>query len=229
MSDVPFTWIDGLISLSSTLNSVASEGSDSFVSSLPTTISPSSFSDYLKLFKSQPPLGSNALADVIWEVAGPAIAHALCDCDFRLGRRHALHFRSTPLEKLELIKTISPPSYTSEWLSGSALLLNLSSMLTPLSQHNLAQETLAMTTTSGGSILKVSGSAVTSILMMADALEAMLGDIATSMKRPKRLASIVENSIIHTFQTLFPLDYLESDAESSASGFGVGGAQGVSK
>ena len=158
---------------------------------------------------------------MVWEVAGPAIARALVDRDFRLSRRHATAFRSTTEENLERVRATTQPTYTSEWLAGSSLLLTLARYLPPLSHHNLAQETLTMTAPTGGSLRKVSGAAVTSILMMADALEAMLEDVGTSTKRPKRLSSIVENSITLTFQTLFPLDYLESEVESSASGFDI--------
>ena len=191
-------WVGWLISLSFALNS-ASEGSDAPLlppppPPPPDKASPCSFSDYLELLSSSPPSPSSSeLQDVVWEVAGPAIARALVDRDFRLSRRHAAAFRSTTKENLERVKATSPPTYTSEWLAGSSLLLTLARYLPPLSHHNLAQETLTMTAPTGGSLRKVSGSAVTSILMMADALEAMLADVGAATKRPKRLASIVEN------------------------------------
>ncbi|GMH71507.1 hypothetical protein TL16_g05668 [Triparma laevis f. inornata] len=122
--------------------------------------------------------------------------------------------------EVKQIKRIQPPTYTSEWLSGAALLLETTKLLPPLDHHNFAQELLGMTVPVGGGLDRVSGCAVLAIFMMASSLET-LTEYPTPARHPKRLQSMIENSITLTFQTLFPLDYLQSDDGSSASSFNI--------
>ncbi|GMI07973.1 hypothetical protein TrVE_jg13309 [Triparma verrucosa] len=229
-------WTERLLALSKTLND-SSELSDSLIpppppqnstSPQPPAASPldadsASFSDLLASWVADPPdVASEVdLPNQVWEVIAPAVSAALADRDFRLSREHAKHFnRTSTSSQLDQIKLIQPPTYTSEWLSGATLLLEVTKLLPPLDHHDFAQELLGMTVPAGGGLNKVPGCAVLAIYMVASSLEA-LASHPSPARRPKRLLSMIENSITLTFQTLFPLDYLESDAGSSASSFGI--------
>ncbi|GMI06123.1 hypothetical protein TrLO_g2319 [Triparma laevis f. longispina] len=230
-------WTKRLLALSKTLND-SSELSDSLAPPPPppTSTSPqvppapplaetetSSFSDLIGAWVATPPTLSSEpdLPNSVWEVIAPAVSAALADRDFRLSHEHAKHFDRTSLDsQVKQIKRIQPPTYTSEWLSGAALLLETTKLLPPLDHHNFAQELLGMTVPVGGGLDRVSGCAVLAIFMMASSLET-LTEYPTPARHPKRLQSMIENSITLTFQTLFPLDYLQSDDGSSASSFNI--------
>ena len=115
--------------------------------------------------------------------------------------------------------------FTREWLSGASLLIQLTANhLPPLEQHQFSVETLSLSANfrNVSSYSKMTGLAVTSLIMLRNAMLHLVEIPPNPIRFSRRILSMVEHAFTVTYESLYPLnpEYYDSDTVSSASGFG---------